>query len=740
MVRHFFKLKTINKLGIAGLVFAFLFNQFDILHIDPIPEPKKAEATYQFAPTSGTIVTGSNPAILGATVAATEGVNMGDWRGAVADDNLHFGITSTTGGYNVYLDLGGFQLNNANAMIIQTELDEDATAPNTLVQICDWVSSTGVHNAADAQCTGGGWRNLNLNDTTIAPAAATAYSWQIYNGYWNTSATAPINTPLTNFVNSGNVRIRYYSVTNTTSVVNIDYLRAYAVVNPVYGASGATQITGGTPLGDYTLANHGGVTQTGIDAVHFRVPGTGAAISDFYLSFDDVRTYTGANTILVRASYSCSAVGINHRPKIYNFTTTSWEDLSSTAITCATAVATNAWAKNNITMSDYVSNGEIRVGWYGSGVGTQEIRLDMIYVMIGATNTDGTGNITFGSNSAGTVANTRTLDMTGTASTWNILSADESNTQAFATWGNDGDNDATVEEASAANMDFAVTVPDNTAPTGVFFASRYMSGVAGTVAVGVRDYGGHTGTVGGWSTVGAGGTTALTYTDNVVAASVNSGGHAGWNTSPEDYFDTVNNKMNVRLRTSASGATTNNSVAQWDFAMVSLQWVEVPKVQTLTFSISDNTVGFGALQTTSARYATGDSVGSGSDTTSAHTLSVSTNADSGYTVTLDGSTLSCAACAGATVSAIGGTTAASSPGSEQFGLRGTVVSGNGTVSAPYNTSDWAFDSASFPDAFATGAGDSVTSVFGLRYLANIATVTEPGQYSANVTFVVTASY
>jgi hypothetical protein len=331
--------------------------------------------------------------------------------------------------------------------------------------------------------------------------------------------------------------------------------------------------------------------------------------------------------------------------------------------------------------------------------------------------------------------------MTGTANTWRIQSADESNTQAFATYANDGDNDGTVEEASAANMDFAITVPVNTAATGVYFASRHMSGTGGTVAAGIRDYGGLIGTIGGWSTVGGGGTTALTYTDNILANTINTGGSAGWNTNPEDFFDTVNNETNMRLRTSISSTpTTNNAIAQWDFAMMSLQWIEVPKVQTLTFSISDNTVGFGAVNLAAARYATGDTLGSASDTTSAHTISASTNADSGYTITLNGGTLTCSACGGATITAIGGTAVASSAGTEQFGLRGTVVSGNGTVSSPYDGSNWALDTAAFPDTVATGAGDSVTSVFGMRYLTNAAANTEAGQYSANLTYIVTASY
>ncbi len=715
---------------------------FAMVSIQWVEDPDHASATYQFNPIGGAIVTGSNPAILGATAATTEGVNMGDYRGALADDNLHFGITSTTGGYNAYLDVGRVQLNGANKLIIQTELDLDATIPTTLVQICDWVDSTGVHAAADSECTGGGWRNLNLNDTVINTATPTAFDWEIYNGYWNSGATTTLDTPLTNFVNaSSSVRVRYYSTTNATSLVHIDYLRVFAVINPVYSASSAQQLSGGTIIGDYSLTTMGGAGQTGADDARFRVPGTAGSISDFYLSFTNVRTYTGANTIVVRGEYSCSAVTGSHTPKIYNFNTTSWENLPSAAITCATGDVANSWAKNNITISDYVSNGEVRVGWFTSVNGAHEIRLDRVHIMIGTTNTDGVSEISFGSNSANSVTNTRDLDMTGTTNTWSILAADESNTQSFASYGLDGDNDINVEEAVAANMDFDVTVPDNAAVAGIFFASRHLSGTGGTVQVSVKDYSGLSGVTGGWSLLGATGATTQVYTDNItVGTVVATGGVAGLQNNPEDYVDTLNNKMNLRLRTTAPGATGNNSVAQWDFAMVSLQWVEVPFVETISFSISDTNVGFGTLSQSAARYATGDGAGTTTASEVAHTLIASSDATGGYVIALDGSTLTCAACGGTTISAIGALATTSQPGTEQFGVRIATSSGNGTLYTPYNSSLWAFDTASLPAIIASGAGDLASTTYPVRYLSNISGITEVGSYSTAITYTVTGTF
>jgi hypothetical protein len=163
--------------------------------------------------------------------------------------------------------------------------------------------------------------------------------------------------------------------------------------------------------------------------------------------------------------------------------------------------------------------------------------------------------------------------------------------------------------------------------------------------------------------------------------------------------------------------------------------------QTISFSISDNTIGFGTLSSAQTRYATGDTLGDTADTADAHTISIASNASSGYTMTIDGSTLTCSSCGnGATISAAGASPVAPSINSEQYGVRMVVNSGTGSTTYPYSTSSWALDTASFPDPIVSGAGDSVTSVYGVRYMSNIATLSEAGIYSAIITYTVTASF
>jgi hypothetical protein len=158
--------------------------------------------------------------------------------------------------------------------------------------------------------------------------------------------------------------------------------------------------------------------------------------------------------------------------------------------------------------------------------------------------------------------------------------------------------------------------------------------------------------------------------------------------------------------------------------------------QSLTFSISDNTIGFGSLTSASARYATGDANGSGTET-EAHNIVVGTNAANGYTVNLSGTTLTYGA---HTITAIGASNVASAAGTEQFGLRMNASGGTGTVSVPYAAAGFAFDSAAFPDQIASASGASANTTYSARYLANIGASTEAGAYSAALTYTATANF
>ncbi len=161
--------------------------------------------------------------------------------------------------------------------------------------------------------------------------------------------------------------------------------------------------------------------------------------------------------------------------------------------------------------------------------------------------------------------------------------------------------------------------------------------------------------------------------------------------------------------------------------------------QTITFSISDNTIGFGTLNSSAARYATGDTTGTGSEA-EAHTLIVGTNASSGYTMTVKGSTLQDSS-GNFSIDAIGSSNTASSAGTEQFGLRMNASGGSGSVSAPYSASGFAFAAtATTSSQVASSAGSSANTTYSVRYLANITSQTEALSYSTALTYLATANF
>jgi hypothetical protein len=170
----------------------------------------------------------------------------------------------------------------------------------------------------------------------------------------------------------------------------------------------------------------------------------------------------------------------------------------------------------------------------------------------------------------------------------------------------------------------------------------------------------------------------------------------------------------------------------------------IPEVMTasvgaapsLTFSISDNSIGFGTLAAGDDFFANGAGTGSATEV-EAHTISASTNATSGYSITINGSTLSYG---GNTINAIGASNTASSAGTEQFGLRMTASGGSGTVSAPYAAAGFAFDTAAFPDQVASATGTSANTTYSVRYVGNITSSTEAGAYTSTLTYLATANF
>ncbi|OGL35675.1 hypothetical protein A3F65_01995 [Candidatus Saccharibacteria bacterium RIFCSPHIGHO2_12_FULL_47_16b] len=153
-------------------------------------------------------------------------------------------------------------------------------------------------------------------------------------------------------------------------------------------------------------------------------------------------------------------------------------------------------------------------------------------------------------------------------------------------------------------------------------------------------------------------------------------------------------------------------------------------------TIAGNSIDFGSFSTTATKF--DDSV-----------MAASTNGAYGYSITVNGATLTCTTCNGTkTISALASQTA-SSTGSEQFGINlknnatpdiGAEVTGTGTATATanYGTVDqYRFVTA---DSVASVAGSTNANTFTASYIVNVAGTTEAGTYTATMTYIATATF
>ena len=166
-------------------------------------------AAASYPPTGGLLVVGTEAT---RTSGATSG-NVGSWRGTLAQDATAPGFnwtvnTNAATGLDQQIQIDNVALNGGNKFTIVMRAAASVGTINRLYQICDWVSTTNVDTAADANCTGGGWRTMNIRKVALTATAITNYTWQIYDGYWTTSTTGntSVSTPLSNFIKTDSTK------------------------------------------------------------------------------------------------------------------------------------------------------------------------------------------------------------------------------------------------------------------------------------------------------------------------------------------------------------------------------------------------------------------------------------------------------------------------------------------------------------------------------------------------------
>lgn len=214
--------------------------------------------------------------------------------------------------------------------------------------------------------------------------------------------------------------------------------------------------------------------------------------------------------------------------------------------------------------------------------------------------------------------------------------------------------------------------------------------------------------------------------------------------------NTTNATFFVRILT-YSGDDYTSQVDNGVVAASTAQTISVTATvdESLTFC-----TGTSGITNSSCSGATGSTAGLGtlsasSTNSTTSQIGVGTNAVSGYSVTVNGTTLTCSGCAGSpTISALASQTA-SSIGTEQFGINlrdnatpdvGTDPdgAGNAAPTANYNTVDqYRYVTA---DSIASDSGTDSFRRFHVSYIANIDTATEAGAYSTVLTYICTATF
>lgn len=175
---------------------------------------------------------------------------------------------------------------------------------------------------------------------------------------------------------------------------------------------------------------------------------------------------------------------------------------------------------------------------------------------------------------------------------------------------------------------------------------------------------------------------------------------------------------------------------------------------TVTASVDESLTfcsGTSGVTTSSCAGATGSTVALGtlsasSTNSGSSQLGVGTNGGTGYSITINGTTLTSG---GNTIDAMTGSSNTSTIGTEEFGvnLRDNATpnvgadpdgSGSGTPTADYNDVDeFKFVTT---ESIASKNAAELFRRFTVSYIANITTATEPGSYSATMTYICTATF
>lgn len=310
------------------------------------------------------------------------------------------------------------------------------------------------------------------------------------------------------------------------------------------------------------------------------------------------------------------------------------------------------------------------------------------------------------------------------------------------------DTVSTLTASTAANHTIVFTTPTGIAASATLILTFDNSTNTGSVAFGDIDLlddgvdvtlaATPSGTT--WGAVNTS-STVITFTNGSAAVAAGSVITIKIGTNATGGVNQITNGLAGTTTLRFSGTFGDTGVLSMAIISNSVVAVSAEVLSTLTFSVSDNTIYFGNLRTAGACFAQGADPGyvtcPTTTETEAFNMTAATNASSGYTLTVQGATLTSGA---NTITALASNTA-SSPGTEQFGIRFNASGGSGAVEVPYAAAGYAYAAtSSTPDTIATSTVASTTTTYSARYLANISDVTESGSYTTSHTYIATGNF
>jgi hypothetical protein len=193
-----------------------------------------------------------------------------------------------------------------------------------------------------------------------------------------------------------------------------------------------------------------------------------------------------------------------------------------------------------------------------------------------------------------------------------------------------------------------------------------------------------------------------------------------------------------------SGTTTVTTISN---AQVSLT---ATINQSLSFAILSststafsNSIYYGALSSSNVKFASSTNTAGDTASTTAHVLTVSTNAPAGYAITLQGDTLRNQNATSTFITPIGATATGGVVGTNQFGIYTSASGGTGAVvNATYNTTNkYGYNaSTTVADLLAFGNVPTTTTTFSIQYMTNITATQAAGAYSTSITYVGTSNF